>query len=254
MWRFNRNQAGDNYAAFPIPYASVAANGGNGAGYWTYLGDAWAGTTRPPDVEGSEAFWDAQNNEVVGIFKIPADLTNFARSAWAINPTTGAVTVLNAVPSTGENPVLQWASCTHSTTPKLGVYGNHNTTEIYVWNLSTRNTVRPVRRTTSGSSAYNGASGWYPVWHAASNAFFMFNQSGSRNIVKLAMNTPADPFNSTWTYSTVTISSGPTPPNAGIEMWSKFNIIKDMGNGQSCLLSTSYSQGVWALKIPFIGM
>jgi len=257
VWTFDRDLCGEDYSAFPIAYATIAANGGNGpTGYWQFGGTAWSVQPTNPIVEASMAYWDPQNNEVMGLGKTPAEWPT--QPNWAIDPETGAINAkYSAVPS-GSDPVGIWAAAAR-TSPAVAVFARYATTQIYTWDLSNRSTASWVQVQPSGNPGpYAGEVGWYGVWHDASNAFLMYNQArqgGSKTIVKLTMDNPSDPVNSTWTWGTVAgAAGGATPEASTVTMYSKFNIVRNMGNGQSCLVSVAYNSGVYAYKVPLGGV
>lgn len=251
-WSFSRDACGDNYGAFPIAYATVAANGGDGPGFWQYLG---LKRSEEPQ-ESSLGCYDHVNNRIIGIDPTPGDSVPAGlddETVWTINPTnpTGSPEHFNVKPISG-NPTLNWA-CATKTTPGIVVCGA-TSGELYVWDLSNRSGTKLTARTVSGSSGWDGTYGWYGVWHEPSNAILMYNMrvmGGSKTVVKLSMDNTSDPFNSSWTASNISgAAGGVTPPAAAVNSYSKFNLIPDMGNGQGCLVVADYAQGVYAYKLP----
>lgn len=109
-------------------------------------------------------------------------------------------------------------------------------------------------KTPSNSSLFPG-DGAGCVYHAASRGF-LFHDGYGATIRKLSI--PADPVNGTWAWSEVTADGSnavtpSSPPAAGT--YSKFNIINDMGNGQSCLtLCNGTTEGVYVYKLPAGGV
>lgn len=255
-WMFDRDRCRDDYTAFPLPYSTVGANSGVGAGHWQYLGQLVGGNLN----EGSEACWDPQNYVVIWVDKLPqTPAVSAAKTAFTINPTTLAITYYNIVPLSG-NPTIYWAVCTRGLPNNVMVCGDYlSATDIYLWDLSNRSTSVLRRVVAVNNGSYTAQSGWYPVWHTPSKAFLFYDQSlmgGGSTIVKLAPSDPNNPLTTTWTFSNVpaNVANTVTPPVTTNPSWSKFNIVRDMGNGQGCLIVTSWDQGVFAYKLPVAGV
>lgn len=73
------------------------------------------------------------------------------------------------------------------------------------------------------------------VYHAPSNAILVYNDNMGTNIQKLTLPTT---IGGSWTnWSTVSLVGGVTPINQnGAGLFSKFEMMQDMGNGESCLV------------------
>lgn len=253
-WWFDVDRAMTRVGGLPVPYSEVVANGGNGDGYYRYLGQHI--TTVPSSFEGSEAFYDPVNDQVVGIVKVPADSISPSQTAWTINPDGSYGPMFNVV-SVGGNPVLQWlqvADMRADSKPSIVLGSSYNSTQIFWWNLTNRSGTRLEPISQTNSSAYNGASGWYPVWHKPSNAMLFYGSvMGGTTILKLKMNDPANPTTTTWTWSSITAAGGgDTPASGSVNLWSKFNIVNDMGNGQGALVVSTWenSGATYIYKLP----
>ncbi len=251
-WMFDRGRCGDVFSAFPIAYSTVAANNGNGPGFWQYMGLTLSSAgSMPSDYEACPGAYDPLNREALGFQKIPQSAPIATESAWAINPITGAITRYNVQPASG-NPVINWVATTYNTWPPVAVGNDVNSGDIYLWDLTKRSTTRFIRKTPSGTNPASGA-GWYGCWLPISNCFLFYNAiNGGGTIGKLKMNDPTNPMGSTWTYSTISPSGGPTPPAANANSYSKTQCVY-MGAGRYALITVG-DQGVWGFKIPLVGL
>lgn len=119
----------------------------------------------------------------------------------------------------------------------------------------------PVRATVTDStglpwsSEVSGA-----VYHAASNAILVYPRTG-QDIVKLAI--PADPLTGTWVASVIAPANAADPSrvipsNTGGYVYSRFNIVSDMGDGRSALVllggPNPATAPTYVYKIPAGGM
>jgi hypothetical protein len=97
----------------------------------------------------------------------------------------------------------------------------------------------------SGVSESHGA-----VYHVGTQAIYCWHNNGA-SIVKISV--PNDLWNGTYTVSTVAAAPGGVTPSAGppAGTFSRFNIVEDMGNGQSALvLVNSVTGPVYVYKLP----
>jgi hypothetical protein len=131
---------------------------------------------------------------------------------------------------------------------------SYGTPGVYVLNLDS-----PASGWTQCPLATSGTamplSGGWGVYHAASRAFICWNNSGA-NLYKLSV--PANPAAGTYTWQgIVTPNSGGVTPSSGSAQgtFGKFNIINDMGNGQSALVLTNRNTDpTYVYKIPASGV
>jgi hypothetical protein len=214
---------------------------------WTQYAKAFPTIGGNAGFEASPAAYDKVKNQVWGIVKAgyPANNAGY----WRIDPATGATTQIIANDyAASANGGKTWAAVAHD----LGYlfYGTYNTDRLLI--LDVNNPTTPVNVAKTGTVPGNGHG---CVYHQASRAFFLWHGNGA-NIIKIAI--PADPVNGTWAISSVAPAASNTvtpsaPPEQGT--FSKFNIVEDMGNGQSALvLLNAIDQPTYVYKLPLGGV
>ena len=118
-------------------------------------------------------------------------------------------------------------------------------------------TRRPVNLTVSGvSGSSNWATNqWGAVWHAASNSLLV-GSGQSENFVKITPNSPTA-YTGAWTATTVTPSntadsSRVIPDGDSVYAYGRWNLVNDMGNGQSAIVfhPAGPSKPVYVYKLP----
>ncbi len=107
------------------------------------------------------------------------------------------------------------------------------------------------------------------VYHKASRSILLYDASDMRDASLYKLRVPTNPDGTyaggTWQVSTVVAGSGSANPSTGVPTgggnasgqytWSKFNIVEDMGNGQSGLVvCMDTSQPVYVYKLPVQGV
>src|SRR4029077_11508906 len=187
--------------------------------------------------EGTSAY-DSVTDTIWGAYQY-AD----SQGVWSINPNTG-VAVAHSISLTGTG-IGQYGQGAIAVSKRAWVIlgGNNAGAGLYVLNLDNP-TAGPneggwyhpsITNPGSGPNLSANAGPGF-VWHAASGAFLCWHGNGS-SILKLKMN--GDPFTGTYTWSTITPASGNSVAPGSPDLngtWGRFNIISDMGNGQSALV------------------
>src|SRR6185436_1597589 len=112
-------------------------------------------------------------------------------------------------------------------------------TKIWVLNLANPSAGLTPIETGGSSSPGSGA-----VYHKPSRAVLSWNNSGS-TLRKLSI--PSNPLGSGYSWSTISAASGNSVSPQAFDgdfqgSYSKFNIIEDMGNGQSALVLVTANQ------------
>lgn len=111
--------------------------------------------------------------------------------------------------------------------------------------------------TPSSSGTALTVNGEGAVWHAASNALLIGDISLGASIKKLALSSN-DPRTATYTWSTVAPAAGntvtPTADSGYNGHFAKWQIINDMGNGQSAIVVCPSLSAVYVYKLPAAGV
>jgi hypothetical protein len=132
-------------------------------------------------------------------------------------------------------------------------------TEVYVLDLRSPEHGF-VKRPTSGSAPPNGGQTMGAVYHPASHALLLggVRDGDGMDARVWKLSVPPDLFSGTFTWTTISPSGGVTPKapvNAYRGTWGKWQIIQDMGNGQSALVyATDVTGPTWVLKLPHAGL
>lgn len=112
--------------------------------------------------------------------------------------------------------------------------------------------------TTSGTGRWNNSDG--AVYHPASKAVLVYGTALGASMMKLAI-TGTDPLTASYAWSTIapnasnTITPVPGQPSNFNGVFSKFNLIEDMGNGQSALIVVCDPAGpTYVYKLPVGGV
>jgi hypothetical protein len=171
-----------------------------------------------PQVPGS-TYYD--NRDVVGVSPAPSVIT------------TGTVTPC-------------WIQLLINGGPRIDVMDLNNPTGLF------------FSPSASGTGSYPDGAG--AVWHRASNAVLVYDLSFGANIgmLKLSSN---DPRTASYGWSTVTPAAGNTATPATDQvsqfrgLFSKVQLINDMGNGQSALVAMcGYRGSTYVYKLPLAGV
>ena len=132
---------------------------------------------------------------------------------------------------------------------------NYNGGRVLLLDLNNPNAGFTYKTTTGSPTGYFPSTGCGTVYHEASNALLVYDDGLGRNLRKLSI--PADKFNGTWAWSEV-VGGGETPGGQASDfqgVYTKFNIIEDMGNGQSALVVVLNVGGpVYVYKLPVSGV
>lgn len=157
------------------------------------------------------------------------------------------------------NAITQYAMDFGSGKPRWGAaglgyafFGDTQNGRIGVINTSNPGAGITFRTPTGGT--FPGDS-YGCVYHAASRALLLWHANGS-SIIKIAI--PANPLTGTYTISTITAAPSNIVTPTGAQpngTYSRFNIIEDMGNGQSALVVVNSTTGAtFVYKLPAAGV
>jgi hypothetical protein len=220
-----------------LPLASSASP-------WTFHGLAFATIPSGVDLEGGPAAYDRVDNKVwafAGTSYASPDQAFYSVDATA----TATVRVYNRI---NGNPTFSamWAVVAHDL--RVALIADRDSSKIWVLNLSNPGAgLTPIE--TGGTTGTGGGA----VYHKPSRAVLCWNNSGT-TLRKLAI--PSNPLGSGYSWSTISAASGNSVSPQAFDgdfqgCYSKFNIIEDMGNGQSALvLVTSNKSPVYVYKLP----
>lgn len=152
-----------------------------------------------------------------------------------------------------------WGACAYD----LGIMilGSHESTNVFVLNLAT-NTWSTHTPSNSGTNAA-GSGAVYCVTNRTIGIGNPLTSNGT--IYRLSIPVTGNAFNPSGTFSWMTINPGGTPPTfpasfhnndpPGKNAYSKWNIVENMGDGQSAIVYTpSISNPTYVYKIPSGGL
>ena len=216
---------------------------------WTYHGIPSNNTTGSYSWEGGPAAYDKVGNKVWSAAQF-----GLQDGGYSVDATTGALTKFNWVLS--GNPFgYAWSVIAHDL--RVWIVGSVNEARIWILNLD--NTAAGWTQLSTSGSPNGFTSGGGAVYHQASRAILVWHHSYGASLRKLAI--PSSPLSGTYTWSTVNPAAGNsvTPPGALDAdfqgAFSKFNMIEDMGNGQSALCFVGRTTGqTYAYKVPASGV
>lgn len=174
-----------------------------------------------------------------------AGATGAGYNAYTIDCSTGAITP-RSLPNSASG---RWTAIA----PDLDLWIVGDPFSNYLTVLDLKNPAAGFRRV-----AYTGTFpvlGSGCVYHKASRALLLWHDSGA-SIQKVSI--PENVWTGTWTVSTVAAAPGNSviPTRAPVQgTFSRFNIIEDMGNGQSALcLVNGTRESVFVYKLPVSGV
>jgi hypothetical protein len=164
---------------------------------------------------------------------------------WSIDCQTNAITTYPINFGSG-NP--RWAAAGLG----FAFFGDTSNNRIGV--IDTANPGAGITfRTPTGGTFPPDKSGC--VFHAPSRALLLWHANGS-SIIKIAI--PANPLTGAYTISTIAAAAGNAVTPTGAQpngTYSRFNIIEDMGNGQSALVVVNSTTGAtFVYKLPAAGV
>jgi hypothetical protein len=197
--------------------------------------------------EASPGCFDSSTGIFYGIQKTSTYDT--AQNIWSLNSNDWTLT--NYSQANLSNAHLEWAIVVPEDRYLLAV-GNPNGASPY-WRIVDLADIEAGWYTPSYSTAYPETMGYgtYGVYHAASKSVYAWNDSGS-TIYQLPMPPDGDYRGWKFAWQAVPATGGMSPPSVGNGPYSKFNIVQDMGDGNSALiLMTTESDGrVFIYKLP----
>lgn len=154
------------------------------------------------------------------------------------------------------NPLhLSWGFVAWDKSPRCLIIGSINETRLWILNLEDIASGW-TQKTTTGAY-WNYGSG--AVYHPASSGALVYHTDLGAELRKLSV--PSNPLTGSYSWSTISPSGSNaiTPPGSfngtfnGV--YSKFNIVQDMGNGQSALVFVASVTGsTYVYKLPSAGV
>ena len=248
VYSFDRDAAGNG----PFPLSAAAAP-------WTYHG---LGVSASGLSWGSSIDWQSSctnyDKDTKKIWSLCTFTVNNPRYPFfSVDTVTGAIT---EYPSANNDSFPDGSWLKRATGAIVdGVWiiiaPNYGSGRILLLDLSNPNGGFTFKTTSGSPAGYFPSTGCGTVYHNASNALLVYDDSLGRNLRKLTI--PADKFNGSWVWSEV-VGSGETPSGQADDfqgVYTKFNIIEDMGNGQSALVVVLNVGGpVFVYKLPVSGV
>lgn len=244
VWSFDRNSLGDG----PFPVAAADSP-------WTYHG---LGVTELVS-SGSNVDWQssstAYDSDAGRLWSHCAySVNNPSYPFFSVDANTGAITRYpDATDKFAQGNFL---------TDAMSVIVNGvwiilapDTGKIWLLDLANP-TSGMVSKTSSGSPA-GFTPGAGAVYHAASRSILVYDHKYGSTIRKLTV--PTNPFTGNFVWSSVSAASGSMVPGGQSGdfrgVYSKFNMVQDMGNGQSALAVVLNIGGpVYVYKLPVSGV
>lgn len=177
-----------------------------------------------------------------------AGAANDGSGLISVDASTGSITrhlVSGGAPAGGH-----WAAVAYDVSPRVLILGRKDGV-IRVVNLESPTSITTVTQSGSPTALADRVGA---VYHAPSRAVLCWDSSYGTSIRKLKI--PTNPLTGTYTWSTVTAAGGGATPPGTLDgdfqgVYSKFNIIEDMGNGQGCLVAVCRVTGsTYAYKLP----
>jgi hypothetical protein len=232
---FNRELLGNG--PFPVPYTSAP---------WTYhgLGLADAGGTYYG--EAGVATYDRNRHWVWSLGGNGAP-NGLGQHGFTVDCATGQLT-----PRSMPNGGGRWTA--HVWDLDLWITGDPYPSNLDICFLDCKTPAAGfTRRKTTGASFPREGAGC--VYHQPSRALICWNNSGATiKVIRI----PANPYSGAWIVEDVPAAGGNTVvPSAapGNGTYSRFNIIEDMGDGQSALTIVNSTRGpVYVYKLPRAGI
>jgi hypothetical protein len=231
------------------------------SGPWTYHGlgvpaygpsDGWGSTI---DWQSSCTNYDKDTKTVWSLCTFT--VKNPRYPFFSVDTVTGAITTY---PSANNDsfPVDQWLKQAIGAIVDgywIIIAPNYSGGRVLVLDLSNPNGGFTFKSPTGSPNAYVTGGGPGCVYHEASNALLVHHHSWGLNIRKLSI--PADKISGTYTWSEVAMGGTvPGPFAADFQgYYTKFNMIENMGNGQSALVAVSDVTGqTYVCKLPASGV
>lgn len=195
--------------------------------------------------EGGPAAYDRVGNRVWSAAGYAND-----SGGYSVDASNGDITTYNW--TLGGNPFSQaWSVVVWDRSPRCWIVGSVNDAEIWILNLENVAAGWTQKTPTGSPTGFIENSG--AVFHAPSNAILVYDHTYGTSIRKLSV--PDNPVTGNYSWSTITALGGATPPGSvsgdfnGV--YSKFNLIEDMGNGQSALVVVCSTTGsTYVYKLP----
>ena len=134
-----------------------------------------------------------------------------------------------------------WSTILDDMSPRCWVIGSPSDGALYIMDLSNP-TKGFIKKSTNGSpTGFMGALG--ATYHKASKSILVGGKEIGNNIRRLSI-IGNNPLTATYTWSNVSISGAtPTASTQYAGTFSKFQMIEDMGNGQSAIVMTTSVDG-----------
>ena len=265
-WCFNRGYPGlaTSPGQMPLPWS-------NDAGPWEWLGTSESGLKGNADKGANFGIAPpAALDPVTG--KVWYSKEDYGQNLWASLDTN--TKIIKSATGSGNSTSSSWAAVVVDPTG-LDLW------RFFVVNCRADNTLAILDLKASNpyaSSAWSRVpvnnpavirGGLGAAYHKPSRSILLYDASDMRDatLYKLRVPTNSDGTYSggTWQVSTVTPGSGSSNPSTGVPTsggnasgqytWSKFNIVEDMGNGQSALVvCMDTNLPVYVYKLPVLGV
>ena len=205
------------------------------SGVWNRHGRIWTST---PGMNwlGASCAWDPVDNAIWVIGQYGDD-NRVCKIDCAAAVSAGNVdhpTAMGNITRYGSllNPGIGYMTVAHDLRLLIHVSQNYGIAFLDLTNPG-GGWANPTAVTGTGITPYPG----HAVWHAPSRAMLGWSNTGS-TVRKCVV--PANPATGTWAWSNVTMGGSAWPnhalPSGTNGPFSKFNLVEDMGNGESCLV------------------
>jgi hypothetical protein len=271
-WSFNRGyQTGTGAGQFiPTAPGGTPMAWTNDAGPWVWLGTTDTGdksaTARAHAAwRGTLSFEPSAYDPVTGLIwtmKVNDDGIWSSLNTGAVSGTAGAIQSCSAPTFDSNNTGQGWSVVVYDTVSDRWrfriswcVYLN----QLQIHDLKNspyaRSSLSYVNVNAAGVTALNTAASGGAVYHKPSKAILLGNPltlGGNILKIKPPLNGDGSFAGGAWTVTTITPASGSATPAPGSQQsYTKFNMIEDMGNGQSALVSINqYNGATYIYKLP----
>lgn len=152
------------------------------------------------------------------------------------------------------NPLSDaWSVVTDGLTPRCWIVGAPNESMLYIMDLQNK-PGEFVTRNVGGTPPPGWGKFMGAVWHGPSRSILVGGTEGAPNVYRLSMSS-SNPMSASYSWSRVALgSSNSVTPSPGYQYngtFGKWQMIEDMGNGQSAIVLMSNVEGpTYVFKVP----
>lgn len=266
VWSFNRDWV-ESQSEKPLRHrVSQSANVWTSHGMPELTGDYQYNTHR---FNGYPSAYDPLSHKIYQFTSLQ-NAAGSAYQAYSVDTRTGQISTF-AIPLPALAAGGSWAVCVHDVIPgqTLMYYSllQSPPNDIGIWNLTTNQIYHrtpsnsPLWPDPHGQLATSTANkmGYGAVYHPKSRAILVFAgnhpTTGGLGTTIRKLPIPADPIGGDYTWQEV-VGNGVAPAVTANTQgtYSRFNIVQDMGTGESCLVLAGSSAATYVYKVPRAGV